>query len=124
MYVINGNIENPSIVILPNILVPKGVTEINGKLEFIDDETQTKYEFDGLFTIDGDFFVLEIDNSNPTLKAEKYYTMRMYNDLGVVVYRDKAFVSTQQDNPNQEKYDNNEGEYIEADSGNNDYIVL
>ncbi len=124
MYVINGNIENPSIVILPNILVPKGVTEINGKLEFIDDETQTKYEFDGLFTIDGDFFVLEIDNSNPTLKAEKYYTMRMYNDLDVVVYRDKAFVSTQQDNPNQEKYDNNEGEYIEADSGNNDYIVL
>ena len=124
MYIINGNIENPSIVILPNILVPKGVTEINGKLEFIDDETQTKYEFNGLFTIKGDFFVLEIDNSTPTLKTEKYYTMRMYDDLGVVVYRDKAFVSTQQDSPNQEKYDNNEGEYIEADSGNNDYIVL
>lgn len=124
MYVINGNIENPSIVILPNILVPKGVTEIQGKLEFIDDETQTKYEFDGLFTIDGDFLVLEIDNSTPTLKTEKYYTMRMYDDLGVVVYRDKAFVSTQQDSPNQKKYDNNEGEYIEADSGNNDYIVL
>ena len=124
MYIINGNIENPSIVILPNILVPKGVTEINGKLEFIDDETQTKYEFNGLFTIKGDFFVLEIDNSTPTLKTEKYYTMRMYDDLGVVVYRDKAFVSTQQDSPNQEKYDNNEGEYIEANSGNNDYIVL
>lgn len=124
MYVINGNIENPSIVILPNILVAKGVTEINGKLEFIDDETQTKYEFDGLFTIDGDFFVLEIDNSIPTLKAEKYYTMRMYDEFSKVVYRDKAFVSTQQDPINQKKYDNNEAQYVEADSGNNDYIVL
>ena len=55
MYVINGNIENPSIVILPNILVPKGVTEINGKLEFIDDET-----LDEIFTSEeGQYFIDE-----------------------------------------------------------------
>jgi hypothetical protein len=125
MIVINANDSTPRITILPNVYVPAFVDGISGYyLEFIDDETQTAYEFGNgqNFNISGDFFQIDIDNSNDDLKPEKYYTMRMINSSSKkIVYRDKAFVTTQSQGV---KYNNNENQYVSADSGNNDYIVI
>ena len=77
MIVINANDSTPTITILPNVYVPAFVDGISGYyLEFIDDETQTAYEFGNgeNFDIDGDFFQIDINNSNDDLKPEKYYT--------------------------------------------------
>ena len=93
-------------------------------MEFIDDETQEIFTFGngGTFEIEGDFFQIDINNSNGDLKAEKYYTLRMIKSTTKkVVYRDKAFVTSQ--NPTV-KYDNNKDQYIKANTGNNDYILL
>lgn len=125
MIVINANDSTPTITILPNVYVPAFVDGISGYyLEFIDDETQTAYEFGNgeNFDIDGDFFQIDINNSNDDLKPEKYYTMRMINSSSKkIVYRDKAFVTAQSQGV---KYNNNLDKYVSADSGNNDYIVI
>jgi hypothetical protein len=125
MIVINANDSTPTITILPNVYVPAFVDGIGGYyLEFIDDETQTAYEFGNgdIFQIDGDFFQININNSNNDLKPEKYYTMRMINSTSKkIVYRDKAFVTAQNQGV---KYNNNENQYVSANSGNNDYIVI
>ena len=123
MIVINANDATPKITILPNVYVPAFVDGISGYfLEFIDDETQDVFTFNGMFQIEGDFFEIDINNSNDDLKLEKYYTMRMINSTTKkVVYRDKAFVTDQAQGV---KYNNNENQYVSADSGNNDYIVI
>ncbi len=75
-----------------------------------------------MFDINGDFFQIDINNSNDDLKAEKYYTLRMKRSSDdKVVYRDKAFVTNQ---TQAVKYNNNQDQYKEADTGNNDYILL
>lgn len=125
MIVVNANDSTPEITILPKINVPAFVDGITGYyLEFIDDETQEVFEFanGGMFNINGDFFQINIDNSNEDLKPEKYYTMRMKRSSDKkVFYRDKAFVTTQ---TTAVKYNNNKDQYKEADTGNNDYILL
>jgi len=125
MIVINANDATPTITILPNVYVSAFVDGISGYfLEFIDDETQDIFTFGSgqVFEIEADFFQIDINNSNGDLKAEKYYTMRMINSTtNLVVYRDKAFVTTQTQGI---KYNNNENQYVSADSGNNDYILL
>tara|TARA_B110001452_G_scaffold266033_1_gene271922 strand:+ start:2886 stop:3263 length:378 start_codon:yes stop_codon:yes gene_type:complete len=125
MIVINANDATPTITILPNINVSAFVDGISGYfLEFIDDETQDVFTFGNgqNFEIEADFFQIDINNSNGDLKAEKYYTMRMINSTtNLVVYRDKAFVTTQTQGI---KYNNNENQFVPANSGNNDYILL
>jgi hypothetical protein len=125
MIVVNATDNTPTITILPKIKVTYEVDGISGYyLEFIDDETQEIFTFGSgdTFEIEGDFFQIDINNSNGDLKAEKYYTLRMINSTTKkVVYRDKAFVTSQ--NPTV-KYDNNKDQYIKADTGNNDYILL
>jgi len=125
MIVINANDSTPRITILPNIYVSAFVDGISGYyLEFIDDETQEVFTFNSgqIFEIEGDFFATDIDNSNDDLKPEKYYTMRMKRSSDdLVVYRDKAFITAQSQGV---KYNNNENQYVSADSGNNDYIVI
>jgi len=125
MIVVNATDNTPTITILPKINVPAFVDGIGGYyLEFIDDETQEVFIFGNgdVFEINGDFFQIDINNSNGDLKAEKYYTMRMKRSANdYVVYRDKAFVTSQ---TQAVKYNNNQDQYKEADTGNNDYILL
>jgi hypothetical protein len=125
MIVVNATDSTPTITILPKINVSYEVDGIGGYyLEFIDDETQEVFTFGNgdVFDINGDFFQIDINNSNDDLKAEKYYTLRMKRSSDdKVVYRDKAFVTNQ---TQAVKYNNNQDQYKEADTGNNDYILL
>lgn len=125
MIVVNANDSTPKITILPKINIPAFIDGVTGyELEFIDDETQEVFVFGAgeNFQVDGDFIEIDIDNSNEDLKPEKYYTMRMKNSSSnKVVYRDKAFVTKQSQGV---KYNNNKDQYKEADTGNNDYILL
>jgi hypothetical protein len=125
MIVIDPTDLTPPITILPNINIPAFIDGVTGYyLEFIDDETQEVFEFSNgeNFQVEGDFITTNIDNTNGDLKADKYYTLRMKNSSNkLVVYRDKAFVTDQSMGV---KYNNNEKQYVSADSGNNDYIVI
>lgn len=126
MIVFNSNNNTDKLYILPLINISAGVDEISGyTLELVDDETKKKYDFvpdSGFWQVEGDFLTILVDNSTNILKDEKYYTMRVKRNVDqYVVYRDKLFVTKQINNV---KYDNNKDQYVPADTGNNDYIIL
>lgn len=133
MIVFNSNLETDYLALLPLIGIPAFVDGISGyTLELVDDETLTKQTFtsgdNGIMEVVADFLVFELKNSvDPItgikkLQDEKYYTMRLIKDSnGRTYYRDKLFVTKQVYG---QKYNNNKDEYVPANTGGNEYIVL
>jgi len=133
MIVFNSNLETDYLALLPLIGIPAFVDEISGyTLELVDDETTKKQTFtsgsNGIMEVQGDFLVFELVNGiDPItglkkLKDEKYYTMRLTKDSNSkTYYRDKLFVTKQVYG---QKYNNNKDEYVPADTGGNEYIIL
>ena len=90
--------------------------------ELIDDETQEITTLNGGIKSFKDFVKVNGGSTLLNLPTEKYYTLRIKtNSADRVVYRDKIFRTTQSTGV---KYDNNKDQYIKADTGNNDYILL
>ncbi len=76
------------------------------------------------FTRQGDYINGQVAFSD--LKEDRFYTLRVKrNSDNEVLYKDKLFVTNQTlDQINGDMYSINEGEYVEQQTSNNDYIVL
>ena len=60
-----------------------------------------------------------------TLTEGDFYTLEIKEESGVVIYKDKVFCTDQTINQtNNDYYSINNGEYVQEDSFDNDYIIL
>lgn len=61
---------------------------------------------------------------NLNLIEGRFYDIKISNNSGTVIFRDKIFCTDQTiDQETNNYYDMNAGQYIENSSGNNDYII-
>lgn len=61
---------------------------------------------------------------NLNLIEGRFYDIKISNNSGTVIFRDKIFCTDQTiDQETNNYYDMNAGQYIENTSGNNDYII-
>ena len=122
MILLDGNSTTPEFYFLPDYPIGQDLQIITFfTLRLIDDETQKVTTYNNNFNVENDF-VKYSDSSLALLGNEKYYTMTVeLSSSNKIVYRDKIFKTTQSAGI---KYNNNTNQFVEADSGNNDYIIL
>lgn len=120
MIVFTTSTGNQNLYFIPRVYLTSGVTlKLTDDITF-DDATNTS----ATFTREGDFIKGEVSFSN--LKEDRFYTLRFVRDSdSEVLYKDKLFVTNQTiEQVNGDLYSINNGEYIEQETSNNDYIVL
>jgi len=120
MIVFTTSTGNQNLYFIPRVYLTSGVTlTLTDDITF-DDATNTS----ATFTREGDFIKGEVSFSN--LKEDRFYTLRFVrNSDSEVLYKDKLFVTNQTiEQVNGDLYSINDGEYIEQETSNNDYIVL
>lgn len=120
MIVFTTSTGNQNLYFIPRVYLTSGVTlTLTDDITF-DDATNTS----ATFTREGDFIKGEVSFSN--LKEDRFYTLRFVrNSDSEVLYKDKLFVTNQTiEQVNGDLYSINNGEYIEQETSNNDYIVL
>lgn len=120
MIVFTTSTGNQNLYFIPRVYLTSGVTlTLTDDITF-DNATNTS----ATFTREGDFIKGEVSFSN--LKEDRFYTLRFVrNSDSEVLYKDKLFVTNQTiEQVNGDLYSINNGEYIEQETSNNDYIVL
>lgn len=120
MIVFTTSTGNQNLYFIPRVYLTSGVTlTLTDDITF-DNATNTS----STFTREGDFIKGEVSFSN--LKEDRFYTLRFVrNSDSEVLYKDKLFVTNQTiEQVNGDLYSINNGEYIEQETSNNDYIVL
>lgn len=120
MIVFTTSTGNQNLYFIPRVYLTSGVTlTLTDDITF-DNATNTS----ATFTREGDFIKGEVSFSN--LKEDRFYTLRFVrNSDSEVLYKDKLFVTNQTiEQVNGDLYSINDGEYIEQETSNNDYIVL
>lgn len=120
MIVFTTSTGNQNLYFIPRVYLTSGVTlTLTDDITF-DNATNTS----ATFTREGDYIKGEVSFSN--LKEDRFYTLRFVrNSDSEVLYKDKLFVTNQTiEQVNGDLYSINNGEYIEQETSNNDYIVL
>lgn len=120
MVIFTTSTGNQNLYFIPRVYLTTGVTlTLTDDITF-DDATNTS----ATFTRQGDYINGQVAFSD--LKEDRFYTLRVKrNSDNEVLYKDKLFVTNQTlDQINGDMYSINEGEYVEQQTSNNDYIVL
>jgi hypothetical protein len=120
MVIFTTSTGNQNLYFIPRVYLTSGVTlTLTDDITF-DDATNTS----ATFTRQGDYINGQVAFSD--LKEDRFYTLRVKrNSDNEVLYKDKLFVTNQTlDQINGDMYSINEGEYVEQQTSNNDYIVL
>jgi hypothetical protein len=120
MVIFTTSTGNQNLYFIPRVYLTSGVTlTLTDDITF-DDATNTF----ATFTRQGDYINGQVAFSD--LKEDRFYTLRVKrNSDNEVLYKDKLFVTNQTlDQINGDMYSINEGEYVEQQTSNNDYIVL
>tara|TARA_R100001163_G_scaffold11614_1_gene10591 strand:- start:2802 stop:3164 length:363 start_codon:yes stop_codon:yes gene_type:complete len=120
MIVFTTSTGNQNLYFIPRIYLTSGITLTLTDDITLNDATNTS----STFTRQGDYIKGVVAFSN--LKEDRFYTLRVKRDSdNEVLYKDKLFVTNQTiDQVNGDLYSINNGEYVEQQTSNNDYIVL
>ena len=107
--------NSQTIKIIPRVYA----TSVTIKLR--DDSTNTEVEITPTAIVNKNYLEL---SSVFTLIEGRFYDLKVYNGQDII-YRDKIFCTSQStDQSNNEHYSVNKNEYVQEDSGNNDFIIL